>query len=260
MAGTKRILAFSCLHGILAHKLYFGWLIGQIEAYRPHYVVNGGDWYEGTWAKKWPKHEDETWNCLDEHKAVASQATAIRAAAPRAELWWLYGNHDSNCFEPHPDRAAQDARLALHWEENKDASKALSYWNVVKKYGHDVFKRLGPVTFQHGCELSKAGIRRETVYYSTPFGLRVSGHTHRPTDLEQLDMNGAPLPYWQINPGFGADADRMHYVDRLNKQNWGRGCVLIEAHGVEQSRSAYASKQWDAELRVHSMLDSRFSV
>ena len=253
-----KILSFSCLHGVLVHKPYFQWLIGQIEEYKPHVIVNLGDWYEGKWAKKWPKHEDEGWTVLAEHKAVAEQALAINAAAPRAAKWWLYGNHDSNSFDLHPDRVAADMVPALHWEENKDASKALAKWNVVKKYGHDVFKRLGPITFAHGVELSAAGIKRETVYYATPYGLRVSGHTHRPTDLCQLDLAGAKLPYWNVNPGCGADWDRMHYVDRMNKQNWGRGVVLIETAGVDQSRSAYASKQWDAELRIHSGADERF--
>lgn len=163
-----------------------------------------------------------------------------------------------NSFNVHPGRTESDIVPAVHWRENREASKALETWEVVEKYGHGVYKRLGPITFRHGCELSKAGIKRETVYYATPYGLHVSGHTHRPTDVTQLDLNGAPLPYWNVNPGCGAEWDRMHYMDRLNKQSWGRGVVLIETAGVEQSRAAYRSKMWDAELRIHSMADTRF--
>ena len=253
-----KIVAFSCLHAPISCKGYFDWLIGQIEEFKPNYIVNLGDWYEGKWAKRWLKHKDESWSVLDEHRKVAEQARAINQAAPKSQKIWLYGNHDDNAFSVHPDRTADDIVPAVHWEENKDASKALEKWSVVKKYGHDVLKRLGPITFQHGVDLSSAGIKRETVYYSTPFGLRVSGHTHRPTDVTQLELSGAPLPYWHVNPGCGADWDKMHYVDRMNKQNWGRGVVLIETAGVEQSRSAYASKQWDAELRIHSRADERF--
>ena len=255
---TKRIAAFSCLHAPITHKGYFDWLLAQIEEYKPHYIVNLGDWYEGKFAKRWAKHKDEGWSVLDEHQAVATQARAINQASRGAKRIWLYGNHEDNAFNIHPDRVADDIVPALRWCENKDVSKALEDWKVLAKYGHDRFFRLGPITFQHGCELSKPGIRRETVYFSTPYGLRVSGHTHRPTPIEQLDLNGALLPYYQANPGCGADWDKMHYVDRLNKQGWGRGVVLIEACGTEQSRTAYASKQWSAELRVHSMADERF--
>lgn len=100
----KRIVAFSCLHAPITHKGYFDWLIGQIEESKPHYIVNLGDWYEGKWAKRWAKHKDENWSVLDEHKAVAEQAKAINLAAPKATKIWLYGNHDDNSFNVHPDR------------------------------------------------------------------------------------------------------------------------------------------------------------
>ena len=260
MAGekTKRIACFSCLHAPITHKGYFDWLLGQIEGYKPHYIVNLGDWYEGKHAKRWAKHKSENWDALTEHRAVATQARAINQASKGAKRIWLYGNHDCNTFNPHPDRLEDDVIRALHWEENKDTSAALAHWSVVQSYGHDVYKRLGPITFAHGVDLSESGIKRETVYYSTPYGLRVSGHTHRPTELAQLDLNRALLPYYNINPGCGADWDKMPYVKRQDKQRWGRGLVLIEACGVDQSRTAYASKQWDAEVRIHSMADERF--
>lgn len=252
----KRILCFSCLHAPITDKGYFNWLIGQIEEFKPHIVVNLGDWYEGKWAKRWAKTEDETWSVLAEHKAVAEQANAINAVSKATKVW-LYGNHDDNSFNVHPDRTASDIVPAVHWQENKDVSKALEKWTVVRKYGHDVYKRFGPVTFQHGCETSKAGLTRQALYYGTPYGLYVCGHTHRPEE-RQIEVVDCPIPYWYANPGCGADWDRMHYITRQNKQRWGRGCLLIEAKGVDQSRSAFASKQWDCELKIHSLADERF--
>lgn len=253
-----KILAFSCLHAPITHKGYFEWLLGQIREFKPQIIVNLGDLYEGKWAKKWAKHADEAWSVLEEHKSVAGLITDINKAAPKATKWWLYGNHCSNSFEVHPGRTESDIVPALHWRENREASKALENWKVIEKYGHDVYKRLGPITFRHGCDLSVAGIKRETIYYATPYGLHVAGHTHRPTPVTQLELAGANLPYWQCNPGCGADWDKMHYMSRLNKQGWGRGIVLIETAGVEQSRAAYLSKQWDAEVRIHSLADNRF--
>lgn len=253
-----KIAAFSCLHGNLVHKGYFGWLIGQIEAFKPDYIVNLGDWFEGLASKRWPKHDDEDWSVFEEHRAVASQANQINAAAPGAKKIWLWGNHDENLLGNLPERIPKDLREAVKWQNFKPTADALESWQVVEKYGHAVYKRLGPVTFAHGCELSKAGIVRETVFYSTPYGLRVSGHTHRPTQPTQLEYVGAPLPYWNVNPGCGADWDRMHYITRQNARRWGRGLVLIETTGVESRRTAYAGKNWDCELRIHSMADTRF--
>lgn len=229
-------------------------MIRQIEDFKPDSIVNLGDWYEGKAAKRWPSWSDEKWSLADEHRAVAQQAEAIRAAAPDASLYWLYGNHDDNLFGMQPDRIKDDLKDAVQWRSNVLAAKALEPWQVIEKYGHRVRLRLGPVTFQHGCDTSVASDRDGSYLYGVPYGLYVRGHTHRPCPVTRAQERRTPMPFWYANPGTGAEWDRMHYMDRCSMALWGRGVVVgeIPQSAVTQRRTAYASRCWDAELRVHS--------
>lgn len=252
MARAK-IVAFSCLHAPITSGRYFRWLIGQIEDFRPDIIVNLGDWYEGKFAKRFTKRLDETWSAVEEHRAVAEQAEALRDAAPGASKYWLWGNHDDNAFGNQPDRIQDDLRESVHYRENVRVAPLLASWRITERYDHRVFLRLGPVTFQHGCDSRKTmgSTERDNAYrYGTPFGLYVCGHTHRPLPVTQASERSVPVPYWLANPGCGIDFSRAHYMERLPMDNWGHGVVLIEAAGVNQRRSAYASRQWDAEVRV----------
>jgi len=252
-----RILSFADLHAPLTHAGFFNWLIEQIEEFKPHIIVNVGDWPEGKPAKRWEKYADEKWSALDEILEVSRQADAINKAAPDAVKHWIFGNHCANFFKDLPGRIPDDLQACVDWR-NLRGTEPLEQWKILEEYTHESKLRIGPVTFQHGCELSKDGYRacKDMAYmFGTPYGLHVSGHSHKPLAVTRCEERSIKLPYWVCNPGTGADWDRMHYMDRLSKHRWGRGVVLIEVpdSSVKQSRSAYASKQWDAELRVHSL-------
>lgn len=248
-----KFVAFSCLHAPLTDRSYFQWLISVIEEHKPNVIVNLGDWYEGKAAKRWPSWSDETWSLCEEHRAVAEQANAIRSAAPDARLVWLYGNHDDNLFGMQPERVKDDLRESVQWSENRVASAALESWEVTRKYGHDVRLRLGPVTFQHGCSVTANAEKNGAYDYATPFGLYICGHTHRLVRVTRAEERQRYMAYWYANPGYGADGRRMHYMDRMSKRKWGRGAIIGECAGADQRRTAFASKQWDAELLVHSL-------
>ena len=255
---TKRIAAFSCLHAPITHKGYFDWLLAQIEEYKPHYIVNLGDWYEGLASKRWSRYEDEEWSVYDEHRAVAAQAQAINEVAPQAEKWWLWGNHDDNLLGDLPDRVPKDLREAVNWRNFKPTADALDKWNCVENYGDSVKLRLGPITFQHGCAHNESAEKDAAYLYGVPFGLYVCGHTHRLKDVTQAKERKIPMPYWYCNPGTGMDFERANYMRRQRLVHWGRGVALIEAPGVDQSRAAYRKVNWSAEVKVHSLADERF--
>jgi metallophosphoesterase superfamily enzyme len=237
----------------LTDDSYFQWLIAVIEEHKPHVIVNLGDWYEGKAAKRWPSWSDETWSLNEEHRMVSDQALAIRAAAPDARLVWLYGNHDDNLFGMQPERIKDDLRESVQWSENRLAAVALDGWEVVRKYGERIRLRIGPITFQHGVDLNVNGEKDAGYYHGTPYGLYVCGHTHRPVRVTRAQERKTYLPYWYANTGCGANWERMHYVDRAKTRMWGRGAVVGECSGADQRRTAFASKQWDAELKVHSL-------
>ena len=225
----------------------------ELEEFRPDVIVNLGDWFEGKPAKRWPAWSDETWTLEDEFNAVAAQAEEINAIAPQAKKYWLYGNHDDNLFGSQPGRIPNDLQKTIQWRNNPRLTAALKDWRITEKYGHRERLRLGPVTFQHGCDAAISAEKNGGYLYGSPFGLYVCGHTHRPVRVTRAEERGIYLPYWYCNPGCGVQWDRMHYMTRLKMAKWGRGLIVGEMAGVEQSRSAYASKQWDAELKIQSM-------
>jgi len=252
-----RILNFTDNHAPLTHKPWWDWVLAQIEDFKPDWIVNTGDWLEGKPSKRFAHHSDETWSALDEIRALCEQAEAVNRVAPDAKKVWLWGNHDDNALGDLPERVPDDLKPLMNWR-NIRGTEALEQWAIHETYSHEYRYRLGPIVFQHGCEVSKDGLRslKDQAYqYGVPNGLHVSGHTHKPVPVTRCEERSISLPYWVVNAGTGADWERMHYMDRCSKQKWGRGCVLIETTeaSVRDSKSAYAKPQWSAELRVHSM-------
>lgn len=139
-----------------------------------------------------------------------------------------------------------------HYRWNADTWAALQDWRITEKYTHDTYLRLGPITFQHGCSTTVNCEKDASYDFGTPYGLYVCGHTHRPIPVTRARERKKKLPFWYANPGTGANWDRMHYMDRMDKGLWGRGAVLIHTPGISQRRTAYASKVWTAEMREHS--------
>lgn len=128
-------------------------------------------------------------------------------------------------------------------------------WLVKQKYGARERFSVGPVTFQHGSAANVYSGRDQAVLYGSPYGLHVSGHTHRPAQVMQAYLTSrVPLPYWHANAGCMCDWTKMHYVERLNIATWGHGLVVGECSGkIGEGRVAFHSKQWDAETRIFRM-------
>ena len=252
--------AFGCLHAPITNQDYWSWLLAELESFRPDIVVNLGDWFEGKAAKRWPEHPSETWDLNDEFKAVAQQARDLNMVLPDARKHWCLGNHDHNLLhEPH--RLHKDVQpLVRGWRDVNPygIADALSDWKILDDYGHDVKLQIGPLTFQHGCQTGKgipqSHLKDQAYAYCRPFGIHVSAHTHEPVAPTQCRERSVWLPYWYANSGTGADWDRMHYMDRASKQGWGRGLIIGEVSdtAVNHRKPGYATKEWDAELRVHS--------
>jgi len=251
MANYK-FCAFSCLHAPITHKGYFDWLIKQIEEHKPDVVVNLGDWYEGLAGSRHQRDPRHNWTLWDEHRAVAEQARAINDAAPSAtRRVWLAGNHDDNTFGIHGDRIPPDLREVVQWRNNAEVKDALKGW-ITKEYKHGARWYLGQVSFGHGCPVTDAAAKDEAYLYGVPFGLDIRGHTHRPEPITQARERKAILPYWYANPGTGAEWNRMFYMARQSTALWGRGCIIGEAKCAGEGREVKATRNWDAELLVHS--------
>lgn len=260
-----RWIAFGCTHQPIAHKGFQEWKLKQIEEFKPDFVIELGDMFEGLAASRWGKHPDHKWMVTDEFDAVESYIEAINQVAPDAKKIFLFGNHDSNLLhEPH--RVTDDTRalINLRWFQLLDG--ALSSWKIpTKAYAHDAKFRLGQITFQHGGNTGKAQtlshLHKQGIEYGVPYGLHVSAHTHAPVAVTQMQWLDQPLPYWVANVGTGADWEQMHYMNRASRGLWGRAIVRGEVSPRStNSNSAYTAPQWSAETVFHSFANQNRRV
>lgn len=252
-----RGVAFGCLHAPITHPGYFDWLIGQIEEFKPDYLFNLGDWYEGLAGSRHSRDPRHNWTIFTEHNAVKQQAEAFNLAAPNATKYWVYGNHDDNLFGIHADRVPEDLREVVQWNNHEGVRKALEGWRVRETYKHGERVYLGQISLGHGCPVTESAAKDEVYSFGVPYGLDIRSHTHRPEPVTQARERKVVLPYYYANTGTGADWDKMHYMDRQSKQLWGRGAVFFEVSCRGEGKEVKAQPNWEAETRVHSTFAQR---
>jgi hypothetical protein len=256
MAFTTRFLAFGCVHVPIHCEEFRQWRLEKIREHKPDVIINLGDWHDANYASRWDNEDD--WDALAEFDALRQDAIDTQAAAPNAQIVWLHGNHCSNGMQP--GRIPKKVRGAVEFAKNEKLRDVTQNWKIVP-YGHHEFYRLGQITFQHGCQTNVNAERDQALGYGVPFGLHVSAHTHRPKRIAPIELPGR-VPCFGMqycNVGCGADWSRMHYMDRANKQLWGRA-VLVGTVNAKQRRAWFGSRQWDGELLIHSMASSRAAI
>lgn len=245
-----KFVAFSCTHFPVHSEEFRQWRLAKIREIRPDVVVNMGDWLDADAASRWPNEHD--WTLQQEYDLAAKDARETReAAGPDARLVWLLGNHDANLEAP--NRIPKKLRELCSWRQHLEMHEALKDWTIIP-YTHRSYWRLGQVTFQHGAQTNVNAERDQAILYGVPRGLYVMGHTHRPIPVSRVILPGK-VPVFGLhycNVGCGADWDRMEYISRSNIALWGRG-LLVGDCNTSQRRNNWATRQWDAELLIHSM-------
>jgi predicted phosphodiesterase len=248
MKATK-FLAFSCPHCPLEDRAAVDWMIGRIEDEKPDVIVHLGDGHEADSASKWPAEND--WEIRDEWESHNGFLERVRKAYPKARRVFLPGNHDDNFAQI--GRIDNRVRNALHY---RDHEPALAHWEQPAPYVYcrrkGVF-RIGQVTFAHGYECGANSDEMQSILLGVPFGLFVSGHTHRPTPLVGRARRSAnvPLPYWFANAGCLRDL-KPAYMQRKRSHLWGQGVVIGEAMPLKSPRM---SRQWEARVEIFRTSD-----
>lgn len=247
-----RVFAHGCLHFPTTDNDYLEWCYKIIEQFQPHVIVNLGDLYEGLAGSRHARHSNQKWDAFTEHLAVSKYLQRIAEISPQSKKVWLYGNHDDNFFNPHPDRVPEDMLRAISWDTNSKVCDLFADWTVVPKYAHGVRWHLGQISFGHGVELSNSGGKDEAYNFGTPNGLDIRAHTHKPERVSQCQERKAILPFSYANVGTGAIWDEMRYMDRNNKQLWGRGAFVGFSNCSANGKECFATKQWGGDVFMHS--------
>jgi predicted phosphodiesterase len=249
MPDRQTFIAFSCPHCPLQDEKAVDWLIGRIEAERPDVIVHLGDGHEADSASRWPS--EYTFNIVDEWKAHNALLGKIRKASPKSRRVFLPGNHDANFSAV--GRIQLKLAAALDYAEHEPELK--EHWERPCPYVYDrrrgVF-RLGQVSFGHGWESGVNSDEFQAILLAMPYGLHVSGHTHRPLPVTRcFRTRGVPLPFWYANAGCIRDLSPQ-YMSRHRSHGWGQAMVIGE---VAITKSPRMSRQWEARTEVFRMKD-----
>lgn len=249
--STDRVsfLAFSCPHCPLHDRDTIAKLIGRIEEIQPDVIVHLGDGHEADGASKFDSEYD--FDLLDEFEAHNDFLAQIRKVSRKSRKVFLPGNHDANLQEW--NRIDKRLRTLCDY---RDHEPELEHWEQPCQYIYDkrrgVF-RLGPVSFGHGYEHGQNGDEFQALLLGVPFGLHVTGHTHRPTPMVQrcYRTKAVPLPYWFANPGCLREM-KPKYMERKRSHQWGHGFVTGETPMLKSPRM---SRMWEARVEIFKMAD-----
>lgn len=247
-----RFLALSDTHSPSTDEQAFGRVVSAIETYKPDVIVHLGDAIEGDFMSKHPPDAREEPSPDEELDKVVAMLNVLTDAAPNAHKVWLYGNHDDSMLNYQPGR--RDTKtyklIRAYWREVRKGIRG--NWHIISTYKHSTAWRLGQITFRHGSDTSDAGAKQDLFDYCTPHGLHISGHTHRPQEVQQLVMGKSLTHFWSANTGCLADVERLHYMDRKRNSLWGHAYVIGEclAPNLNEGRKVYAQKNWDAETVI----------
>ena len=251
-----KFVAYSCTHHPLQDEEAFGFLEQQIEDIKPDYLIHLGDVFEAQAASRWPK--TYSWDLKYEFNVANEYLKRIREHALRfntgVKCVWTPGNHDDNLQRL--DRIPGDLRgLCNPYDHCSELGEG--HWSVPTQYIHDPRHgcfRLGQVTFAHGFEHGVNSDSHQAIKFGVPYGLFVSGHTHRPVPVRRSQKTAAiPLPYWYTNPGCLRHL-APEYIGQLDNSQWGQAVTVGECETWRYSKEFMPTKPlWDAETRLFRM-------
>jgi len=250
---VTKFLFFSCPHAPLTDEAAKNFMLEQVQDFKPDVIIHGGDGHEADSASKFPSERD--WSLKDELDFHNDFLREIREVSPGSRKVFLIGNHDDNILGN--GRINSKIRgLADFLDPKKRLEPELiDHWETPTKYIYnrkDGVFRLGQVTFCHGFEAGVSADELQSIQLGLPYGLFVSGHTHRPVDVTQaMRTTSVKLPYWFANAGTLCQMEAMHYMNRKRREQWGQAVVVGEVSEWRYTSNFMpTSPQWDAETRI----------
>ena len=247
-------IAFSCPHVPLQCDAAIDWMLGQISDLSPDVIIHLGDGHEADSASRWPSEYD--WSLEDEFVGHNNLLKNVRKAYPPAQRVFIEGNHDSNLLALNRfDKKIRGLCDYRRWESELDR-----YWSQPTEYVYKRDKgcfRIGQVTFFHGWEAGVSADEMQAYILGVPYGLTISGHTHRPLEVTQGHRTkGVPLPYHYANAGCMRDISDVPYMSRKRRHGWGQAVVVGEAESWRYTESLMPqTAMWSAETRIYKMFD-----
>ena len=257
MADTVRFIFASDFHVPLQSELTIEKLLKEIKEFKPNVLILGGDLLEADAASRFQTEPD--WELANEYQEGNKILRRIRSAcssnynltipserisAGKCSLVFMNGNHENNLISK--GRISKAVRSLCDFNLHIDE---LKYW---KQFPYHYSKagvfRLGQISMAHGYEAGVSSDEMQGYVLGMPYGLFISGHTHRPLQVTQgMRTKTIPLPYWYCNSGLCADPNAFEYMERRKKILWGNAYVKGE---VVLLKSPRHNRNWSAETVI----------
>jgi len=267
--GAFSWLALSCSHVPLHNTDALALIAERVRELAPDHLIHLGDLHEADSASRWPS--EYSWKIEDEFSAANEEVLKpLRLANPNKSARYIFlpGNHDDNLLTI--DRIPSKVRGRCDWETPQylKATKSrgplwlneelLTHWERPCKYRYNrktgVY-RIGATVFSHGQESGTSSDELQSIALGWPYGLFVSGHTHRPTPGEPrqaMKTKSLPLPYYYLNAGCTRDME-CTFMERKRQMQWGHALCYGWSMPINSPRF---SKTWEAYCELINLYDS----
>jgi hypothetical protein len=218
-----------------------------IREYRPHYVIDGGDWLEASAPSVWPN--EDPWTLEDEFESCNEGDELLLDAAPDAEHWRVEGNHDFRIRAP--NRFPKNIRDSLDYRTRLKHFHHFKFVPYNFQTGNAL--RLGQLTVIHGYRQGANGPKYDCLEFGVDNGLFVSGDSHKPHAVRQVRVNtsGPYLPRFYANTGTLGPLNPT-FMNKKSKQEWGRAFAYGE---VRLGRRLRASRDWTCKVEILQAAD-----
>lgn len=226
-------------------------MLSVISDLKPEHIICLGDLLEANASSRWP--EEYPWTLKDEFDSANDYLKRIRYAGGNdCTYWWLLGNHDANLQSV--NRIDSKIRGLCNPLDPKNVPE-VDFWRVPCDHVYDPrlgVLRLGQVSFFHGYEASVSADEMQAYIMGMPFGLTISGHTHRPARVTKARRTKrVPLPYYYANAGC-MRLLKPDYAKRALTVEWGQAVVIGEFEKWRYSKSMIPNEPlWHAETIIY---------
>lgn len=215
--GMQRAIVFSDIHipyhdhGALAVAMEFA------RSYVPNVIVLNGDILDFHEVSSHPKDAHALVTFEDELSEGRQFLRALRAAHPKATIYYTMGNHEDRLqryLTNHAPELSSLAELALDRVLDLSAVR-VAFVDARGKVA------LGPLEVFHGSIIRKGGGNSARGHMDRRGGSVLMGHTHRLAMVAKSDRWGT---HWAIENGHLSDPDPTWCVD----PDWQQGFTTVE--------------------------------
>lgn len=224
MSDITKLFIYGDVHAPYHDKRAVACMLKAMKGFKPDMVIDLGDFFDCYSVSSYKKDPQRWRRLMDELNEAEPVLRAVEAAAGKAELLRLEGNHEAR-LETH---LQQPHNRSLHGAVSVGKIVDVSKWKCV---GYEEYAKVGKVIYTH--DLGFCGKYALMQSLNEAAHSVVIGHTHVMSSWVEGDLRGRH----RIASSFGwlgdtKKADYMHTAKKARHWCHGFGIGYMEADGT----------------------------